>query len=257
MATTLIPTTVSGEGARRQRARRRTTPIRCSLTRFDLFADLPEHDLEILENRLAQVHWPRGADMPEPLGRPDTLFLVRSGQLALFERAAGEQHIMVSLLEEGAIYSTLGVAPATQIAALANCAITPLSARAIEGLVARYPRLGVNLARVLSRQMKTQRETVALVSEMRVEDRLRARIHQLAEQFGTAGPDGISLGLELTHAQWASLVGASREAVTTAFSRLRAADAVVMNGRTVTLPWESMKSFRAGVDDPPRSAAHI
>ena len=32
------------------------------------------------------------------------------------------------------------------------------------------------------------RETVALVSEMRVEDRLRARLHQLADRFGVATP---------------------------------------------------------------------
>ena len=55
-------------------------------------------------------------------------------------------------------------------------------------------------------RMAMLRETVALVSEMRVEDRLRARLHQLADRFGIAAPSGVRLSLDLTHAQWASLV---------------------------------------------------
>ncbi len=76
---------------------------------------------------------------------------------------------------------------------------------------------------MLTDRVAMLRETVALVSEMRVEDRLRARLHQLADGFGVATVEGIELRLDLTHAQWASLVGASREAVTTAFSKLRGA----------------------------------
>ena len=80
------------------------------------------------------------------------------------------------------------------------------------------------------------------VSEMRVEDRLRARLHQLADRFGVATRAGIELRLELTHAQWASLVGASREAVTTAFSKLRGSGSVQMDGRTITIPWEVVRA---------------
>ena len=91
--------------------------------------------------------------------------------------------------------------------------------------------------RSLSERTSTLSETVALISEMRVEDRLRARLHQLADRFGVAALDGIQLRLDLTHAQWASLVGASREAVTTGFSKLRSAGQITMDGRAITIPW--------------------
>jgi CRP-like cAMP-binding protein len=80
---------------------------------------------------------------------------------------------------------------------------------------------------------------------MRVEDRLRARLHQLAERFGTATPSGVRLQLDLTHAQWASLIGASREAVTTAFGKLRAQGTVEMEGRSITIPWEVVRAHEA------------
>ena len=220
---------------------------RVGLTRMDLFAGLPERDLALLDSRLPLVRWPRGASMPEPLGRPDHLFVVREGRLALFESTAPGHEIMISLLDPGAIYSTLGCAPAASISALEDSAVSPLSGRAVEGLIARYPRLGRNLAELLSDRVATLRETVALVSEMRVEDRLRARLHQLADGFGVATRAGIELRLELTHAQWASLVGASREAVTTAFSKLRGSGAIEMDGRSITIPWDVVRAREEAV----------
>ena len=149
---------------------------------------------------------------------------------------------MISLLDSGAIYCTLGTAPVASVSALEDSAVSPLSGRAIEGLIARYPRLGRNLAELLSDRVAMLRETVALVSEMRVEDRLRARLHQLADASASPPAAGIELRLDLTHAQWASLVGASREAVTTAFSKLRASGSVEMEGRTITIPWEVVRA---------------
>ena len=70
-----------------------------------------------------------------------------------------------------------------------------------------------------------------MVSEMRVEDRLRARLHQLSERFGATGRDGIRLRLDLTTRSGRRLVGASREAVTTAFGRLKTQGDVVLDGR--------------------------
>jgi CRP/FNR family transcriptional regulator len=185
--------------------------------------------------------------MPEPLGRPDHLFVIREGRLALFESTAPGHEIMISLLDPGAIYSTLGTAPAASVSALEDSAVSPLSGRAVEGLIARYPRLGRNLAEMLSDRVACLNETVALVSEMRVEDRLRARLHQLADGFGVATRAGIELRLELTHAQWASLVGASREAVTTAFSKLRSSGSIEMDGRSITIPWTVVRAREEAV----------
>jgi CRP/FNR family transcriptional regulator len=215
---------------------------------MDLFAGLPERDLMLLESRLSLVRWPRGGEMPEPLSRPDHLYLVREGRLAMFERTAPGHQIMSALLEAGAIYSTLGEAGPPNAAVLEDAAVSPLPGRAVECLIARYPRLGRNIAELLSDRVAMLRETVALVSEMRVEDRLRARLHQLADRFGVATRDGVRLRLDLTHAQWASLVGASREAVTTAFGKLRAQGHVMADGRCLTIPWEVVRAREAALE---------
>jgi CRP-like cAMP-binding protein len=75
------------------------------------------------------------------------------------------------------------------------------------------------------------------LAEIRVEDRLLARVLQLADEFGTATPSGALLDLGLTHAQWGLLVGAARESVTLALGRLRARGELVVEGRGITVPW--------------------
>lgn len=221
---------------------------------MDLFAGLPERDLTILESRLPIAFWPRGAEIPDPLTRPDHVFLVRQGRIALFEKTALGHEIMVTLLESGSVFSTLGNATVPNVASLDSSAVSPIPAAALEGLFTRYPRLGRNLAGMLSDLARSLGETVALVSEMKVEDRLRARLHQLSERFGVAAPEGVRLDLDLTHAQWASLVGASREAVTTAFGKLRAQGAIQAEGRLITIAWDVIKGHQ-NMDEEAESTA--
>jgi CRP/FNR family cyclic AMP-dependent transcriptional regulator len=227
------------------RLRLADSPDRLHLKRMELFSGLPDRDIDILEGRLGMVRWPQAAETPAALDRTDHLFLVREGRLALYQRLAPEHEVMVAILEPGSIWSSLGGIAPPPLSALESSAISPLPGHAVEALITRYPRLGRNLATLLTERCRAMSETIAMVSEMRVEDRLRARLHQLAERFGVTGRDGIQLRLELTHAQWASLVGASREAVTTAFGRLKSQGDVILDGRLILIPWEVVQARAA------------
>lgn len=230
------------------RLRLADSPDRLHLKKMELFAGLPERDLDLLEGRLGMIRWPQGAETPAALERSDHLFIVREGRLALYERLGPDHEVMVAILEPGSIWSTLGNIAPPPLSALESSAISPLPAYAVEALATRYPRLTRNLAALLSERCRALSETIAMVSEMRVEDRLRARLHQLAERFGITGRQGVKLRLDLTHAQWASLVGASREAVTTAFGRLKSQGDVELDGRTILIPWPVVQARAEAVN---------
>jgi CRP/FNR family transcriptional regulator len=219
-----------------------TDAARPALSRLDLFDGIPRRDLDLLDARLPLVRWPREADTPASLTRGDHVYIVRQGRIALSDVTMQGQEVTTTIVEPGAVYSSLGLEAAAPAVALEASAVTPLPVHAIEALITRYPRFGVNLAVALTGRLANLRQTVGIVSEMRVEDRLRRRLHQIAEQIGTAAPEGVRIGLDLTHAQWASLIGASREAVTTAFGKLRSAGEVVMEGRAITIPWDAMNA---------------
>jgi CRP/FNR family transcriptional regulator len=213
-----------------------------SLGRVSFFAGLPERDLDRLDAHLPLVRWPYGTPMPSRLAADHHLFVVRHGRVALLEPTASGHHwIMIAILEPGAVYSTLGEVPTPRLDALEDCAIAPIPSITVQGLIARYPRLGYNLTEVLSERVALLRETAAVLGEIRVEDRLRARLRQMAARFGVATPAGVLLRLDLTHAQWALLVGAARESVTIAFGRLKAEGAIVVGARGLVIPWDAIR----------------
>ena len=212
-------------------------PGRIEFGRVGVFAGLPEAQLAQLDRSLPVVAWRQGSPMPAALARDDCLFVVREGRLGLFESPAGGHPVLIALLERGSLYSTLGSAPAPTLRLFEDCSVSPLSRRAVAALAARYPSLALTLADALTERAAMLRETVAALSTVRVEDRLRARLHQLAERHGVATAEGARLRLVLTHAQWGDVVGASREAVSASFARLRAEGAVITDGDGVVIPW--------------------
>lgn len=205
------------------------------LGRVDLFEGLPPDEVAALDARLRVVRWLYGAPQPRPLTLGDHLFVLREGRLALFERTRSGQPIIIALLEPGAVYSSLGDAPAPRLDALCDSAVSPIPSRALEALITRYPRLGRNLAEAFSERIAMLREVSAVLGEIRVEDRLRARLRQVGTRVGRMSLEGVRIPLELTHAQWALLVGASRESVTLALGRLRASGEIAMDGRVIIL----------------------
>jgi CRP-like cAMP-binding protein len=206
-----------------------------------LFDGLTPARVAWLERRLPLVRWVFGTPCPPELVLADRLFVVREGRLALFERAVSGHQVMIAVLGAGAIYSTLGGVEAPGLDALEDLAVSPIPGPALAALGAREPLLARNLAVAFSERVAMLRATAAVLAEMRVEDRLLARVLQLAEAFGTATPAGARLDLGLTHAQWGLLVGAARESVTLALGRLRARGELVVEGRAITVPWHAVQ----------------
>ena len=163
---------------------------RVELARMDLFHGLPETDLALLENRLPLVRWPKGAETPDPLTRPDHLSWCVRAASRCSSRRPTEPTSCTSILEEGSVYSTLGTDRQPVVAALEDSAVSPLSRACHRGPDRPLPQAGTQPGHVLSERLASLRETVALVSEMRVEDRLRARLHQLADRFGRRDAQG-------------------------------------------------------------------
>jgi CRP-like cAMP-binding protein len=228
------------------------------LSKVSVFAGLPPRDVVVLDRLLGARRWQCGPP-PTELMRPGHLYVVREGRLALFERSRSGHLVMLALLQAGAVYSSLGDAPCPYVDALVPSAVSPIPATLLERLIARYPRLGSNVAGALSERIAMLREVACVLAEPRVEDRLRARLLEIAERMGTTSIAGVRIPIRLTHAQWALLVGGSRESVTLAFGQLRARGEIVMDGRAITLTWSGMgeRRDRPHADAaPPARAGH-
>jgi CRP-like cAMP-binding protein len=114
--------------------------------------------------------------------------------------------------------------------------VSLVSRAALRRLLERAPELAVDVMHALETQLEHVALAAGALSAMRVEERLMATFVRLAMRHATVTIEGVELSLRLSHSQWATLVGASRAAVTASLIRLRRRGAVRCEGRMVVLP---------------------
>jgi hypothetical protein len=206
---------------------------------LELFEGCPPGLAEAVESRLEVLRWDRRNRPPPALFAQPQVLVIRAGHLAMLAPlgTGGERQVMTGLLSVGGVFTCHDADPGpVGLPVSDHVMISPIPDRLLERILVKCPSVATNLTRLLSDRIAMLRETVALVSQFRVEDRLLGRIGQLAERFGIVTPRGVELRLDLTHAQWGSLLGASRAATTLAFGRLREAGQVELDGRVIILP---------------------
>jgi CRP/FNR family cyclic AMP-dependent transcriptional regulator len=87
-------------------------------------------------------------------------------------------------------------------------------------LARRWPALSAEILRRTSDQLRRAGLAQAISHLSRTEDRVLAFAWHLCERFGRVGPDGVTLGVKLTHETIGRLIGAERSTVTLAIAAL-------------------------------------
>ena len=107
-------------------------------------------------------------------------------------------------------------------------------------MLARSPRLALNVAQILSERLLDANATMEDLAYARIPDRLMHLFSRLAAEHGTQTTDGVVVDLKLTHADIASLIGSTRETVSLELANLVKAGKLRMDGRTIVIPHEEL-----------------
>ena len=91
----------------------------------------------------------------------------------------------------------------------------------------RWPALHEVVIHRLSEQVQRMSRHLAVLALPRVDDRLEALFHELADRCGRMTPEGILIELPITHGVLGELVGSRRPTVSLALAELAAAGRVV------------------------------
>jgi CRP-like cAMP-binding protein len=117
-----------------------------------------------------------------------------------------------------------------------------VSAQQLMAAAERDPSLKTALLLALHEAMRWTEEIVAMAAE-EVPTRLLKVLGWLAERAGTQNADGL-ISLPFTHAQLASLIGASRECVTVHLKPLRQAGIVISKRGKLLLQMASLRRWQ-------------
>lgn len=152
---------------------------------------------------------PKGHLLSTPEAPRDQVFLVQSGRLRVY-LAGANRELSLSFLDAGDIYSTH---TPTYVRTVAPTTLWVIDTPSFARKLAAAPQATPALMRVLGRLLEN---AVALIEDLafrEVPARLARFLIGLAERRGTAGPDGWRVPLELNTEDIASLLGTTRQTV--------------------------------------------
>lgn len=124
--------------------------------------------------------------------------------------------------------------PGEATAALEEAELTALTAEGQEALLGDA-RGTLVITRAFSEGLRECRRSLAIFGWVSHGERIREKLLQLAREHGRVVPGGVLIGIPLTHALLAEMVGSARETVTAALRRLEAEGFVSREGRDYRL----------------------
>jgi CRP/FNR family transcriptional regulator len=213
------------------------THIAWYLTQIDLFAGLPDAEIERIATRV--VH--QQCTAPQQLYRPDVpsdaqIFIVKEGEVLLYHVRDGRRFVF-DVLGPGSVFGSTSLLPETvthfaEAQAGSRYCILPLSD--VQALIVAHPDILLRLLGTLSQRVHDYEQKLSLDTGTAAE-RVLGELKRYQKKRYPLWLSPFSARLPLTHEKLATLTGLNRVTVTRALQALRASGDVAFDAQGAIL----------------------
>jgi CRP-like cAMP-binding protein len=194
------------------------------LQHINIFADMTAAEMRRLAERTVMRTYARGKVIAQPDDPPETIYLIKEGRVKLCRYSATGREQILAILDRGDIFgerALVGVRAAVHCEAFEDTLICVLRRRDLEDLMASKPELALRVMKVLAERLRQAEDAIENLAFRDVPGRLAALLVRLAEVYGEPHGGGRRVALRFTHQDLASMIGATRETVTSVLNRFR------------------------------------
>ncbi len=163
------------------------------------------------------------------------IFIVRTGQIEIFQLSPEGKKVIIDLLTPGNIFSNSPFSANPDVEshdfALARSKVVLCILQKSDFMEALYtrPRLAVSLIQEFSTKLSEADDRIRDLALSNIRIRLVSELIRLGRKFGIEFGGKIMLRIKFTHEELAAMTGATRETVTRVLAKLRQADVVSLN----------------------------
>ncbi|MEX1156602.1 MAG: Crp/Fnr family transcriptional regulator [Chloroflexota bacterium] len=209
------------------------------LREIDLFTGLSLDELREISRTLPMTTCQIGGLITSPDEEDERLYIVKRGRVRLYRLTPDGKQLTLDILDKGRIVGRmswlgqeLNEVYAEAIEDAVVCSFTPSELRR---LIDRFPGIGLNIIRYLSDRLAASEREREVMAFRSVEQRLAARLMELAERFGQPSGDGVAIDARLTQQELADMIGTSRETLAMTISSLRERGVLEMQNQRVVI----------------------
>ncbi|HRC44965.1 MAG TPA: Crp/Fnr family transcriptional regulator [Nitrospira sp.] len=199
-----------------------------------LFQRLTESQLARLEQQARLRKFPRGAAIYLPHEVADAALLLAEGRVRIVCNTPEGKQSILALIEPGELFGELAIvdsAPREERAeAMTSSTVVFLPGAQLRQLMEECSGLALGVTKLIGLRRKRVERRLRSLLFLSNRERLTQLLVDLAEQYGNPTTAGIELSIRLSHQDLASIIGATRETVTTVLGELQG-EGLVLIGR--------------------------
>ncbi|HEV8339526.1 MAG TPA: Crp/Fnr family transcriptional regulator [bacterium] len=208
------------------------------LRRVSLFVRLDDAALKSLAGRLRRRTYRRGTMIFHKDQAGDGLHIIESGRVRFFLPAERGEELTIDVAGEGEVFGELalldGQPRSASVEALEDTVTHVLGREEFQASLAASPELAAAVIGLLSTRLRHVTDYAESLAFLDVHARVARALLELAGRYGVRG-DGITIDLDLTQTNLATMVGATRERVNRALAAFREQGIVDLRGRQIVL----------------------
>jgi CRP/FNR family cyclic AMP-dependent transcriptional regulator len=208
------------------------------LQKVTLFGQLDPADLEKLAAHLHQRQFRKSTILFHKDQPGDALYIVASGHVRIFLPAARGEELTVEVAGPGDVFGELALLDGRPRSAsaetLEDTTVQVLSREEFQRYLTATPRFAASLIELLSARLRQITEYAESLAFLDIHGRVARALLQLAERHGV-DHQGVEIDFDMTQAELASMVGATRERVNRALASFRAQGLIELRGKKIAL----------------------
>lgn len=199
------------------------------LSELTLFAGVSDGDLTAIGHATTMTHCVRGQRILSPDDPPDRIHIVKTGRVRVYRMSPDGKQLTLDIFEKGTILGDMSLLgqdriPEAYAEAIEDGVICTITPDELRRLIERYPIIGVNVIRHLSRRLEAAERELEAMAYQRVDQRLARKLLDLGGRFGVRTERGTLIEARLTQQELAEMVGTTRETLAHTLADFRKRD---------------------------------
>jgi len=206
------------------------------LSRVEILEPLSDEDLRALLRRSLETHLGAGETFFTPEDTTERLFILMKGRVRIFKAAEGGE-LTLAEIGPGTMFGEMALTAqrlrGSYAQAIEPSILISMSRADLEHIIEENPQVGTRLVHLLSERLRSYESRIEDLTLKEVPARLANLILLLCEGEGVMTRQDIKIPHHYTHERLGTMIGANREAVTRAFSKLQDEGGVELRRRLI------------------------
>jgi CRP-like cAMP-binding protein len=182
-----------------------------------LFATLRPAELDELLGFVAERRYARGASVLTRGHDGASMMVLANGRLRIAAISAEGKEITLSLVEPGGVVGEIalldGKPRSADVTAMEDSLVLVVERRDFLPFLHRNDDLSLRLLALLCERLRNTSVALEEIALLDLPARLARLLTKLAQEYGTAGPDGVRIRLKLSQKDLSALIATTRESV--------------------------------------------